>query len=343
MLRVECRCKILFMKIAIVKLSALGDIVHAMIVLQYIKKYSQAIEIDWIVEEEYKELLDSNPDINKVLVVNIKKVKQKKSFFILFKELIRIHKFGPYDLVIDMQSLIKSAIISRLIPSKLTLGFDKSSAREGLSSIFYNKKFKFAYDRNVIERNFELVKFALGLPFKMEEVNYKLPFLYPSKKKLTSGFSNIKKNILLIPGASFVAKRYPVESFAKLTNLLDANYLIVWGNEEEKLLVEKIKHLAPNINICEKLSIEGLISLVSQSDLVIGPDTGPTHMGWALNIPSITIFGPTPGYRNTLVTPNNRIIESKSDVDPYMINKNDYSIKGISVDEIIKIAKSLLY
>ena len=166
------------MKIAIVKLSALGDIIHAMVILQFIKKYNRAIEIDWIVEERYKELLKSNPDINKVLVINIKKAKQKKSFFLYLKELIRVCKFGPYDLVIDMQGLIKSSIIARLIPSKLTLGFDKSSVREPLASIFYNKKFKFAYDKNVIERNFELIKFALDLPFKFEEVRDKLPFLY---------------------------------------------------------------------------------------------------------------------------------------------------------------------
>ena len=75
------------MKIAIVKLSALGDIVHAMIVLQFIKKYNQEIEIDWVVEERYKELLDSNPDINKVHVVNLKKAKINKSLYLFYKEM----------------------------------------------------------------------------------------------------------------------------------------------------------------------------------------------------------------------------------------------------------------
>ena len=64
------------MKIAIVKLSALGDIVHAMVVLQFIKKYNQKIEIDWIIEACYKDLLDFKPDISKVHTVNFKKIKQ---------------------------------------------------------------------------------------------------------------------------------------------------------------------------------------------------------------------------------------------------------------------------
>ena len=118
------------MKIAIVKLSALGDIVHAMVVLQFIKKYNQQIEIDWIVEESYKGLLEFNPNISKVHVVNIKKIKKKKSFYLLFNELRRLRNFGPYDVVLDMQGLIKSAIISRFIPSETTIGFDKFSIRE---------------------------------------------------------------------------------------------------------------------------------------------------------------------------------------------------------------------
>ena len=331
------------MKIAIVKLSALGDIIHAMVILQFIKKNNQLVEIDWIVEERYRGLLESHPDINKVHRINIKEFKKKKSLFFLFKELKSLRELGPYDLVIDMQGLIKSAVISRLIPSNLTIGFDKSSAREALASIFYNKTFKFSYDKNVIERNFELIKFALNLPYKLDELSNKLPFLYSDDKYNDLSFSNTKKNIILIPGASFLSKRYPVEGFAELANSLTANYLVVWGNDEEKSLADKIKYFAPNVKVCEKLSIEALISLVSQADLIIGSDTGPTHIGWALNIPSITLFGPTPGYRNTWITANNKIIESMSEVDPLRINKNDYSINDISIDEVLETAKGLLY
>ena len=330
------------MKIAIVKLSALGDIVHAMVILQFIKKYNQSIEIDWIVEKENKGLLESHPDINKVIVLNTKDIKKKKSLYLLYMELKRLRKYGPYDLVIDMQSLLKSAIISRLIPSRVTLGFEKFSAREGLASIFYSKVFKFSYDNNVIERNFEIIKFALDFPFKLEDLNSKLPFLHSDQKQLNAHFSSVKKNILLIPGASFSSKRYPVESFAGLTNLLDANFLVIWGNQEEKLLADKIKLLSPKINVCEKLSIKDLIFLISKVDLIIGSDTGPTHMAWALDKPSITIFGSTPGYRNTYVTKINRTIESKSEVNPYKINKNDNSIKDINIRDVLLVAQDLL-
>ena len=330
------------MKIAIVKLSALGDIVHAMVVLQFIKNHSQKIEVDWIVDGSFKEVLKHHPDINKIHEVNIKKVKKKKSLFILINELRKIRKLGPYDLVIDMQGLIKSALISRLIPSPITIGFNRFSIRESISSIFYNKTFNYGYDENVIERNVALIEFALGLNISKQQIEHKVPFLYSSQKHLNTNLSNSKKNILLVPGASHKSKCYPVSNLAELTTLIDANFLIIWGDQKEKIMANKIKELSPSVNVCDKLSIDSLISLISQVDLIIGPDTGPTHIGWALNVPSITLFGPTPGYRNSYLTKVNKIIESNSEVNPYKIDKNDNSIKDIDIEEILQVSQDLL-
>ena len=149
-------------------------------------------------------------------------------------------------------------------------------------------------------------------------------------------------NILLIPGASFQSKRYPVDKFVELTKLLDANFLIISGDSEEKDLANQIQAQSPNVAVLERLNIDSIISLISQIDLVIGSDTGPTHMAWALGIPSITLFGPTPGERNTFITNINRFIESDSKVNPYKINKNDFSIKNINVEEIVQLSCKLL-
>ena len=146
----------------------------------------------------------------------------------------------------------------------------------------------------------------------------------------------------MIPGASYPAKSYSIEKFVELTKQIDANFLTIWGSEKERIIANEIKQLSSTVEILEELSLDCLISLISQVDLVIGPDTGPTHMAWALNIPSITLFGPTPGYRNTYVTSVNKIIESNSEVDPYKIDKSDYSINNIKVNDISKIAQKLL-
>ena len=330
------------MRIAIVKLSALGDIVHAMVVLQFIKRFNKEILIDWVVDENYKELLDKHPDINQVFTTKLTQVKKNKSVFQLLTELSKVRKLGPYDIVIDLQGLFKSAIISKLIPSKKTIGFDKESIRERFASLFYSHKFNFAYENNVIERNSALIEFALELSISRKQLLQKAPFLFTRIKQLDIKQSATKKNILLIPGASHISKCYPPEKFAEITTLIDANFFVIWGNNKEKIMAYEIKKISGNVNICNHLKLDQLIFLISNIDLVIGPDTGPTHIAWAMNIPSITIFGPTPGYRNTFKTNINRFIESESKVDPKNLDKNDNSIINIEVKEIVNMTKELL-
>jgi len=313
-----------------------------MIVLQFIKKQYPKSEIDWFVEKRFKGILENNPHIDQVKQINLKSAKESNSFFLFWKELRKIRKLGKYDLVIDMQGLIKSALVARMIPSDTTLGFDKDSSRESLAAIFYDQKYKIDYAENVIERNLNLVSYALQFSFDKEDVLSKEVFLFPSQQFNFDHISSSKKNILLIPGASYPAKSYSIEKFVELTKQIDANFLTIWGSEKERIIANEIKQLSSTVEVLEELSLDGLISLISQVDLVIGPDTGPTHMAWALNIPSITLFGPTPGYRNTYVTSVNKIIESNSEVDPNKIDKSDYSINNIKVNDISKLAQKLL-
>ena len=138
----------------------------------------------------------------------------------------------------------------------------------------------------------------------------KLSFMFPSQYYVNLNLSNSKKNVILIPGASQKSKCYPVDKFAKVVKNIDANFLIIWGSEKEKIMAEEIKALSKKVSVCEKLSLNKLISLISQVDLVIGSDTGPTHMAWALNIPSITLFGdPSPPIASTAILINSLIFD----------------------------------
>ena len=181
------------MKIAIVKLSALGDIVHAMIVLQFINKQYPKSEVDWFVEKRFKGVLENNPHINQIHQINLKSAKESKSFFLFWKELRKIRKLGKYDLVIDMQGLIKSAFVARIIPSDITLGFDKDSLRESLAAIFYDQKYKIDYAENVIDRNLNLVSYALKFSYNDEDIHSKEVLLFPTKQLTFDNISSTKK------------------------------------------------------------------------------------------------------------------------------------------------------
>lgn len=330
-------------RIAIIKLSAMGDIIHAMVALQYIKKQYPNLKIDWFVESAFAGVLENNPDINEIIKLDLKSIKKDKKEIINQIKLIKKYKTNSYDLVIDAQGLIKSAIVSFFL-GKSRVGFSKNSTREKLASFFYTKKVDIAYDKNAIERNVKVLSQALNFEITKDDILNKKPFLFYKNENevIYEYLSKDKKNVLFVIGASWPSKMYSKEKFAKIINNLDENCLITWGNEAEKDIADFIANIS-KAKVLPKLDLNSLKAIMSKVDLVIGNDTGPTHMAWALNIPSISLFGNTPGYRNTYITNMNKIIESKSIVNPFKLDRNDFSIKEIDENEIINMAKGLLY
>jgi len=329
-------------KICIVKLSAMGDVIHAMVVLQFIKKQIPSCQIDWIVEDGFKGVLENNPHIDNILAVNLKSIKKKKSEIFNQIKLLNEYAKNQYDIVIDAQGLIKSAIVAKIVGEKKVgskiVGFDKDSTREGIASWFYNETVNIAYDKNVIDRNCTLISKSLDISISKEDILNKEPFLYSEKIDNDSG-----NNILFVVGASKENKMYPKELFLEIANnLQDEKIEVVWASEEENKIAHYLEQNGSNIYMCEKMNLDKLKLKIQNSKLLIGADTGPTHMAWALNIPSITIFGPTPAYRNTYKTSINKTIKSNTKVDPLKLDYNDYSINKINPQDIANLAKELL-
>lgn len=330
------------MRIAIVKLSAMGDIIHAMVALQFLKKYHPEYEIDWIAEEAFVQIPLNNPHLRQVLPVNLKSI--KKSFFNIFSQikLLLSYRKNNYDVVIDAQGLIKSAIVG-LFLGKNRIGFDSKSTRESLASIFYTKKIAINYEENVILRNIALICTPFGVDVSKKEIEKKEPFLFCDFGVNFNILDNSKKNILLILGASKPNKIYPKERFSNLCRLIDANFICVWANEFEHDCATFLATQNQNVQVCPKLSLDELKALISKVDLVIGGDTGPTHMAWALNVSAILIFGNTPNERNMFEDFRNKSIKSTSLVDPLKLDKGDFSINEIDENEIAQIAKGLIF
>lgn len=331
------------MKIAIVKLSAMGDIIHAMVALQFIKEKNPEIKIDWFVEKTFSKVLEYNPDIDNIYSLDLKSIKKDKKNIPNQIQIIKEYSKNNYDLIIDAQGLIKSAIVSKFLGKKIA-GFDKKSTRESLASFLYNKKINSSYEKNVIDRNIDVICNSLDIEVRKDEILNKKPFLFFKNEDevIYDYLKKQKRNILFIIGASWPSKMYSKEKFAKIIDYIDENCLIAWGSEEEKNIADEIA-LNSKAQVLPRLDLNSLKAVVANSDLVIGNDTGPTHMAWALNVPSITIFGCTPGFRNTYQTNINKIIESKSKVNPLKLNRDDFSIKDIDEKEIVNLIEELLY
>ena len=330
------------MKIAIVKLSAMGDIVHAMVALQFIKAQVPDLQIDWIVEQGFAGILANNPDINAIYTVNLKSLKTHKAGIFQQIKAIRNYAKNNYDLVIDAQGLLKSAITTRLL-GKPVAGFDKDSIREKAAAWFYDVKVACAYDANTIDRNVLVISQPLGVNITPEQILNKKPFLFFSDtdQSYTDFLSTDKHNIILVISSTWESRNYPAEKFVAVAEALQQNCLVIWGNAQEKQKAEWMATQSNTIKVMPKLDLNGLKALIAHADLLIGNDTGPTHMAWALNKPSITLFGPTPVSR-VYQTDINKVLKSASIVNPYKLNKQDYSIKDINECDIIKLAKDLL-
>ncbi|MDQ1298127.1 MAG: heptosyltransferase [Campylobacterota bacterium] len=322
------------LRIAIVRLSALGDIINTAVVLQIIRcNYPNAL-IDWFVEEAFAPILSGHPLLNEVVPIPLKRIKKQKNLSLLRTTIHSLRSREPYDHIIDAQGLLKSALVSAFLRGPVH-GFDRSSAREGASAWFYKTASSIPYDMNVIKRNVMVITQALGIPYSDALIEQKTPVFCSESAPET------EKKIALVIGASWPSKCYPKEHFAALCDLLPYPCILIWGSSQEYDDAQWIAQHCANASVSEKMSLKELVSCIASCTLTIGNDTGPTHIAWAMNRPSITLFGPT-NERMIYPTPINTFIKSPSKVNIFHINKNDFSIGEISPSVIFKKAQELL-
>ena len=316
------------LKIAIVKLSALGDIVHAAIVLQFIKKHCPNAHITWLVDARFSSLLKDHPLIDELVVLPLKE-SFKKSYKI-------IKTLGKFDKIIDLQGLFKSAVVAKLLGKEI-YGFSKESVKEKIAARLYKHKFKIDYNENIIVRNLSLVGYALNFGFDRDEILKKSPcFEIVGKFKNKSG----KKRILIAAFASEESKIY--DKFKDVIRLLDGcEIYLCYGSESEKARAEAIIS-GTFAKLLEKLSIKDMIDFIASCDLVIGNDSGLTHLAWAVNRPSITLFGNRPSHRNAYITDKNLVVDMGKEIDARSIDKNDFCIREIYPETVANFAKRLL-
>lgn len=329
------------MRLLIVRLSSLGDIVMSMAVLQYIKKTLPYAKVEWLVDSRFSEVLAHNTHLDAIHSVAIKD--SRSNIFKAVLEVIKLNKkLGSYDLVIDMQGLMKSALVSRYL-CKNVVGFDKESTKEKLASLLYKNKVNIDYSDHILKRNFELIKQGLGIEVQFNEIMKKDPYLFyrPPTEDFNAFLSKESKNILVVLGGSWDSKIYPKESLKDVLQRLEKNALILWSNSEEYERAKWIATQTPYAKVLPKMSLNDVKALIDQCDLVLGNDTGPCHMAWAMGKPSVTILGCT-SITRIPINPFNLAVTSNTCVNPSKINKADLSIQEIPPYEVVDCVNKLL-
>ncbi|GAA9368076.1 lipopolysaccharide heptosyltransferase I [Helicobacter pylori] len=332
------------MKIAIVRLSALGDIIVSAVFLAVIKERFTNAQIEWFVDERFSAILEHSPYIDKLHPIALKSTLTTFNPLKIFK-LFKSLRAYEYDIVIDMQGLIKSALITQMLKAPKKVGFDCTSAREGLSAFFYSQKVSIAYNEPVLKRNFTLLSHALNLPKK--EISESLSsrskvFSYQDSPKIDA--LNLNKNkpkILFVLETSKINKTYPIEHFKELALALE-NFQIclLWHASEDKATA--LYHALKNqrdVLLLPKLTLNEVKALLFKMDLIIGGDTGITHLAWALQKPSITLYGNTPMERFKLESPINVSLTGNSNAN---YHKKDFSIQSIEPKKIKECVLNIL-
>jgi len=330
------------MRIALVRLSSLGDIILCMASLQMIRRHLPDCHITWITDRRFAAVLEHQPDIQQIVGLDLKGLKKQPSWSGLRGEYRRLRECGDFDMVIDLHGMIKSAVVAA-IAGGTRCGFAGPALKEPLAGLLYQRSAAIPLDLPAVSRYASLVASCLGFPMQAATSCGIVPFLGWSDQDQSMTdcyFDNGQPSTLIVPETSAPYKNYPPEQYARLASLLGGQVLVCHGNNRELAAAQTIADQAANARVLPRLSINQLKAAVGRSDLVIGGDSGPAHMAWASGVPSITLFGATPVCFNP--TERNLAIKSKSRVNLVKPDINDTSVRDIAVGEIAALGTRLL-
>jgi len=277
------------MQILIIKMSSLGDIIHLFPALTDAQQLYPKLACDWVVESAFADIPSLHPLVREVFPINLRQWRKypfqawKNGDFKRFKQLIQ-HKY--YDVVIDAQGLLKSALVARLAHGT-KVGFDRKSAREPLASLFYQQPIEISKDQHAIWRLRQLMAAALNYPLNSTSFDYGI--------RRFETISNYP-TLIFFHSTTWTSKHYPEPYWFQLvTTACEAGFQVKlpWGNPQEKARAQRLADAHPLATVMPAMNLQTLAAEISTARGVIGVDTGLAHLAAALNVPSVTIYGST--------------------------------------------------
>jgi len=282
------------MKILIIKLTSMGDLMHALPALTDASKQIPNIEFDWVVDESFSEIPLWHPKVNSVIKTNHRIWKRNIFSFKLLNEINNIKKIlnnKDYDAVIDMQNNLKSAAVSYLIKEPVN-GMDKESVREYLAHFAYQFKHSIAKDDHAINRQRNLLAMSLDYKIKEEKLDYGITTNNFKKPKL-----QLPKNYLfLVHNASWPSKMWPISYWQELIKYINQEGfvgLLPSGSIEEYERAREIASVSDQCIALKTLSLNETAFIINQAEGCICSDTGLAHLAALLNKPSVTMYSVT--------------------------------------------------
>jgi len=245
-----------------------------------------------VVEQPFSEIPRWHPLVKNVFPCAVRRWRKTwwkrdtRREFNTFKKQIQANQ---YDIVIDAQGLLKSAFITRLASGK-RCGLNRLSAREPLAALFYNKKYHVPREQHAVTRNRQLFSLILNYPNPTSDINYGI-----DRQRLTA--ANQQDNYLVfLHGTTWPTKLWPNEYWERLGELAKpSGYKIKlpWGNAEEKQRAESLAAAHSHMEVLPKLNLNEIAGVLAGAKAIVAVDTGLGHLAAALDIPTLSLYGPT--------------------------------------------------
>jgi heptosyltransferase-1 len=296
------------MKVLMIKVSALGDIIHTLPVAAYLKSCPQVGEIHWLLEEQFSPLLVNQPLIDKIQLINTRKWRSQ-GITAAVKGIIntigRLRR-EKYDLVLDLQGNSKSGMFTRFSGAPLRYGFDAGEVREWLNILATNSHVGLGKTvTHIIDKNLVLATSAISgsqPPPIQGPLQADSHYLNQVEKKLSALINEKKPLIIFHYGTTWETKLWSIALWIELARSLWETRtippLLTWGNEEELDAVTRIASACPHTIVWPRGNLDELMALLKIADLVVGGDTGPIHIAAALGTSTISYYRATDHQRN---------------------------------------------
>jgi len=341
--------------ILLVKLSAIGDVVHTLPLLEVLRKNFPEARIDWLVEEEASPMIEGHKEIDHV-IVSFRKSWQKRflsprDLFAVISEVrrfVRELRSHEYDLVIDLHGLFKSGLLTGLARGRRKIGF--TGGKEGSILFLTDRPYPFDYNRHALER-YLLAAEYLGC--NMNSWRGDIPLRAEDRERidrlLADRFSPDDILIAINPMARWGTKLWDEERFSRLAERLEEELsckVIFTGSPSDRPVIERIIGglNRPPLNLAGGTTLRELAYLYTRCRLVVTTDTGPMHIAAAMGVPVVALFGPTAPWRTGPYGKRHTVIRKELECSPCFRKKCSHlsCMKSITVEEVFDTIKKIM-
>jgi heptosyltransferase-1 len=310
------------MRVLIVKTSALGDIVHALPVLDYLHKVSPGIEIDWVVEEQFAAILEGNPLITGIFRVRTKTWRKQLLERSTWREIAAVKsslQARRYDLVFDIQGNFKSGLVTWASGAKHRLGFSADELQERVNKWFTSRQIPMRpQDRHITHKYLRIVSVPFGKDFRGMALGTSIATSASEDSEAAALLATLGEGLVFLfhYGTTWQTKHWSVEGWVEtgrriLERYADSTILFSWGNEAERQVVTEIaRAIGTGARVMDHYPLKGLIAVLKNVDLVIGGDTGPIHLAAAVGTPTVSLYRSSDGTRSGPLGKQHIIIQS---------------------------------